>query len=121
MSDNAIPKNDSIKFWTFLTIMLLAVAIAVTLIDLTIKAAILAESNALKIEMEEWEVRHGPKQAGRIDARNSDNNSHNGNLPGDVLDSGNAGMETGSSNEGDKKPFPTRARNGRFTSPSSGD
>lgn len=111
MSDNAIPKNDSIKFWTFLTIMLLAVAIAVTLIDLTIKAAILAESNALKIEMEEWEVRHGPKQAGRIDARNSDNNSHNGNLPGDVLATGDAGMEKGSSSEGNQEPTVSRTRN----------
>lgn len=110
--------KDTIKFWTFLTVMLLGVAVAVTLIDLTIKASILAESTSLKLAMEEWEVRNGPKQAGRPDTGNSADNSHNGHFPGDVLATGNAGLAEGSANKEHKDSSPKRTRDGRFASPS---
>jgi hypothetical protein len=111
MSDNAMTSNDSIKFWTFLTVMLLGVAVAVTLIDLTIKAAILAESNSMKLAMEEWETNYGQKVSGRLDPRNYPDANNNGHLSGNVLDSRDAGMEAGSADNGDKKPIPARPRN----------
>lgn len=111
--------KDTIKFWTFLLMMLLGVAVAVTLIDLTIKASILAESNSLKLAMEEWEVRNGPKQAGRIDKRDRDNASHNGSFSGDVLATGDAGLEAGSANNGSEKPV--RPRTGNRNKPSASD
>src|SRR4029077_4695604 len=86
-------KNDTTKFWAILTIMLLAVAITVTLIDLGIKASILAESNSMKLAMEEWEVRNGQKVSGRTDTGNSANGRFDAGLSGDVLDTDNAGME----------------------------
>lgn len=92
MSDNAMTK-DSIKFWTFLAVMLLGVAVAVTFIDLTIKASILAEAAKIRAMMGELEAQNGPKQEGRIGERDSANGSHNGHFSGDVLDTGDAGME----------------------------
>jgi hypothetical protein len=41
-------EDDKTKFWAILIMVMVAVAIAVTLVDMTIKAAILEESNALK-------------------------------------------------------------------------
>ena len=113
MSDNAMTSKDSIKFWTFLTIMLLGVAIAVTLIDLTIKAAILSESTAMKLAMEEWEVRNGQEISGRNSAGNHSNSSDNGNLPIGLLDTGNAGVEEGSDALGNSLPSNARTGNGR--------
>lgn len=101
--------------------MLLAVAVAVTLIDLTIKASILTESNAMKLAMEEWEVRHGQENVGRFDQRNHPDPANNGHLSGDVLATGNAGMEAGHANQGSEKPIPARARNRRKSSPPDGD
>jgi len=49
--------NDKTKFWAFLIGLMVAVAVAVTLVDLTIKAAILQESNAFKLQMNQ--VKHG--------------------------------------------------------------
>jgi hypothetical protein len=113
--------NDSLKFWAFLTMMLLGVAIAVTLIDLTIKASILAESNAMKLRMEEWEVTHGQKSAGRNVEGNPSNGHFDGSLSSDLLGTDDARLETGNAANGDKKPSRSRERNGRFASPPSGD
>jgi uncharacterized membrane protein len=44
----AMAEDDKTKFWAILIMVMVAVAIAVTLVDMTIKAAILEESNALK-------------------------------------------------------------------------
>lgn len=49
--------TDKTKFWAFLIGLMVAVAVAVTLVDLTIKAAILQESNAFKLQMNQ--VKHG--------------------------------------------------------------
>lgn len=113
--------KDTTKFWTFLLIMLLAVAVAVTLIDLTIKASILAESNSMKLAMEEWEVNYGRKVSGRRDQRNTVDPADNGYLPGDVLGSGNAGMEAGNAANGAKKSPHPRARNRDQSRASDGD
>ena len=108
--------NDTLKFWTFLTICLLAVAVAVTLIDLTIKASILAESNAMKLRLEEFEVNHGQEIYGRIDQGNSANGSVNGHLPGNVLATDDAGLETGSAD--DVTEITPRARTRKRNTPS---
>lgn len=102
--------NDTIKFWTFLTVMLLAVAVAVTLIDLTIKASILAESNAMKLAMEDWEVRHGQENIRRPDKRNHPDPANNGHLSGDVLATGNAGLEARDAIDRIADAIPPRSR-----------
>jgi hypothetical protein len=103
--------NDTTKFWAILLMMLLAVAVTVTLIDLGIKASILAESNSLKLAMEEWEVRNGQKASGRIDERNSSNGRFDAGLSGDVLATDDAGMEAGNAANGATPPTRHRARN----------
>jgi hypothetical protein len=113
--------KDTIKFWTILTIMLLAVAVTVTLIDLGIKAAILAESNKMKLAMEEWEVRNGQKASGRIDQGDSANDSLFPSVPGIVLDTDNAGLEKRSAANGDQKPTRSRAGNRNIVRPSDTD
>jgi hypothetical protein len=114
--------KDTIKFWTFLTVMLLAVAVAVTLIDLTIKAAILAESNRVKLAMDEWwEVQNGQKADGRTDERNRANGSIDGNLSGDVLATDNAGLEAGNASNGAAKQTRTGPRNRNIVRPSDGN
>lgn len=91
-------KNDSIKFWTFLTVMILACAVAVTLIDLTIKAAILTEAAALR------EVINGQRQERPDGGGNTSNGVFDAVLPVDLLDTGNAGLETRDVPNGAKEP-----------------
>jgi hypothetical protein len=116
--------TDNMKFWTFLTTMILAVAVAITLIDLTIKAAILEESNSLRRMIvnltEEW-GNDGQEKHGRVDARDSANGHHNGNLPSDVLAQRPTGLEERSANIGDQKPLPTTPRKRRATRPPIGN
>jgi hypothetical protein len=113
--------NDTTKFWTILTIMLLAVAITVTLIDLGIKAAILAESNSMKLAMEEWEVRNGQKVSRRNDQGNSANDRFESRISGDILGPDNAGMEAGNAANGAKKSTSTGPRNRAKPLPSDTD
>jgi hypothetical protein len=113
--------NDTTKFWAILLIMLLAVAVTVTLIDLGIKASILAESNSLKLAMEEWEVRNGQKASGRIDERSSANGRFDAGISGDVLDTDNAGMEAGNAANGATPPTRNRARKRTIPLPSDTD
>jgi hypothetical protein len=105
--------KDTIKFWTFLTMMLLGVAIAVTLIDLTIKAAILSESNALKLRMEAWGVENGQTPTGRIDQRNTANGHFEPSLPADLLGADTTGLEAPDASNGTKNPSSARARDRR--------
>jgi hypothetical protein len=113
--------NETLKFWAFLTMMLLGVAVAVTLIDLSIKAAILAESNAMKLQMEEWEVRYGQKAAGRDVEGNPSNGRFHGSISSDLLGPDDARLEAGSATaDGETSPIP-RARNRRKPSAPSGD
>jgi hypothetical protein len=69
--------EDQTKFWAILIGILVGVAVLVTVVDLSIKAAILDESNALKRRMNEvkWNG-PGPDQANSNGA--SDNAPNNG-------------------------------------------
>jgi hypothetical protein len=113
--------NDTTKFWTILTIMLLAVAVTVTLIDLGIKAAILAESNSLKLAMEDWEVRNGQKVNGRNDERNHSNGRFDSGLSSDVLATDDAGMEAGNAIDRIANTIPARPRKRNIPRPSDTD
>ena len=73
-------EDDKTKFWAILIMVMVAVAIAVTLVDLTIKAAILEESNALK-ERINGVARQGPTKADSNGA-----NNHGGDNTGDDSD-----------------------------------
>lgn len=110
--------KDTIKFWTFLTVMLLAVAVAVTLIDLTIKASILTEAAKVRAMLE---AVNGQEISGRTDERNNPDPSNNGHLSGDVLDTGNAGLEEGGLARIAKEQARTRPQRRNIPRPSDGD
>lgn len=116
MSDS----KDSIKFWTILAGMFLGCAIAVMLIDISIKAAILDESNRLRQLILQEGAERGKADAGSDDGRDN----HNGNIhslyPVGVLDSSNAGMEAENVPTGDKTAPATTPRKTR-TKRTSGD
>jgi hypothetical protein len=48
MEKYSMKTPENVKFWTVLAILILSVSVAVMLIDLSIKAAILEESNSLR-------------------------------------------------------------------------
>ncbi len=102
-------ESEQTKFWGILIMVAVGVAAAVLLIDLTIKAAILEESNALKKRINEvkW---NGSLEQRSSGADSNGANNHSGNDAGD-----------GSSNV---SPFPprmetpnVRSRGARKTSP----
>lgn len=76
--------SDNQRFWTTLSILILMVAIAVTLIDLSIKAAILQESNDLRRV-----ILNGRREASTDDY----GDDRNRDSAPDVLDIDAAGME----------------------------
>lgn len=97
--------RDNIKFWTMLTAMILLVSVAVLLIDMTIKAAILEESNALRRAIL-------GVQDDRAAKTSSNGASYNSDSAGSVLDKFPAGMETGNVPNGTKETTsPTRDNN----------
>lgn len=73
--------DDQTKFWGILIMVAVGVAAAVLLIDLTIKAAILDESNALKKE-----ILNARRKSGQANSDRTDNHSDNvtGNGDSDV-------------------------------------
>jgi hypothetical protein len=75
--------NDKSKFWAVLIGVMVAVAIAVTLVDMTIKAAILQESNAFKLLMNETKHGTGPRPA-KTNSNGADN--HSGDNGSDASD-----------------------------------
>jgi hypothetical protein len=77
---------ENIKFWTVLSVLMLVTAVAVTLIDLSIKAAILEESNALRRT-----ILNGRGEEGSTNSRASDDSASASVL----LDLDTTGMETG--------------------------
>jgi hypothetical protein len=77
---------ENIKFWTILTVLMLATAVAVMLIDLSIKAAILEESNALRRVILNGRGEEKPATSGTSDDSSS---------PSVLLDFDPTGMETG--------------------------
>jgi hypothetical protein len=113
-------KNDTTKFWTILLIMLLAVAVTVTLLDLGIKASILAEANSIRQAMADWK-NNGEEISGRADQRNHSNGRFDAGLSGDVLATDDAGMEAGNAANGATPPTRKRPRNRAFPLPSDTD
>lgn len=88
--------QDNIKFWTVLTAMILLVSVAVLLIDMTIKAAILEESNALRRTI----IGIQDDRPAKTDSNGASNNSDSA---GSVLDKFPARMETRNVSNGTKK------------------
>lgn len=97
-------EQNNIKYWTYLAGFILIVAVTVTLIDLTIKSAILQESNRLKRLI--WDAEgqlYGQGQEGANNSRIDPNASVGSYLPGDLLDTSSPRMETGIVSNGDQK------------------
>lgn len=78
-----LTENSKIRFWGILAIMILAVAITVTLVDLTIKAAILQESNSLRLLIERETNAKGTERSD--DSGIAADASDDSTVPGDVL------------------------------------
>ena len=106
----ATATNDHIKFWTFLAGMFLMVSIAVLLIDMSIKAAILGESNELRLIIE-------GERNDRAAKTNSNGSSNNGSGASPVLGKFSTGMETGDVVDGSKKTVQSRAPRGQKPKP----
>lgn len=102
--------RDNIKFWTFLAGMILMVAVAVLLIDMSIKAAILGESNALRLTIEE-------ERNDRSAKTNGHGSSNNGRNSSSVLRLNATGMETGDVANGAKKTVQSRKARGQRAQP----
>lgn len=88
--------KDNIKFWTVLAGIILAVSVTVLLIDMSIKAAILEESNALR------RVLLGV-QDDRSAKADSDGANHDSSRPGSILGEFSAGMEAGNVSNGNQE------------------
>jgi hypothetical protein len=103
--------NEKIKFWAVLIGIMLGVSVAVLLIDMTIKAAILEESNALRRTL------LGVRDDGQTEA-NPYGTNHNGNSSSPVLDFFSAGMEAGNVANGHKEtPIPPARKRTTRTKP----
>lgn len=105
-----VPQNDHIKFWTFLAAMILMVAVAVLLIDMSIKAAILGESNELRLMIE-------GERNDRAAKANSNGSGNNGSSASPVLGKFPTGMETRDVVDGSKKTVQSRAPRGQRAKP----
>ena len=84
--------ESKIKFWAVLAIICLMVAVAVTLVDLTIKTVILQESNDLKLFIES--VRNDPRTIGTDESRVDSDPGNNSAVSPNVLDINSARVET---------------------------
>lgn len=104
--------KDNVKFWTFLAGMILMVSVTVLLIDMSIKAAILEESNALRLVIEE--SRNGQRKESADHKRTSGNGS---GTP-DVLGQYDAGMETGNVRQSGNGTSKARTRRQPIAKPS---
>lgn len=103
-------QNDKTKFWITLVAIMLGVSVAVLLIDMTIKAAILEESNALR------RVIIGVRDDGSAEANPVGSaNQHSGNST--LLDFVPAGMETGNVANGNKAEAKAQPRKRKPTQP----
>lgn len=98
------------EFWSLIIAMMIAVAIIILLIDFGIKAAILEESNKLRLVIEKERSGQKPGSANANGAANDTPN--NPPLPSDVLVVDPPRMETRNGHTGSQKP-PARARNRR--------
>lgn len=81
-----------VRFWAVLAVMILLVCIAVSMIDLSIKAAIIEESNNLRLFMES--IRNGQRTEGTDKSGANTNSTDDPAVSGDVLAFNPPGMET---------------------------
>lgn len=105
--------GEQIKFWAVLVAVMLGVSVAVLLIDMTIKAAILEESNALRRTLLGM-------QDDRQTEASSNGTGHDASHPGPVLDKFSARMEAGNVANGSKavdSKAPTRKTRGTRARP----
>lgn len=73
------------EFWVAILVLCLFTAVAIMLVDFGIKAAILEESNRLRLTIEEETVRRGQKPVRTNEDRNTNDISNDPPLPSDVL------------------------------------
>jgi hypothetical protein len=93
------------EFWVAILVLCIIFAVAILLVDFGIKAAILEESNRLRLQIEDWEVRQSGRVAAAANAgRTGNDDSDNPPFPSDVLVDNATGMEKGSSPNGDTAP-----------------
>jgi hypothetical protein len=114
--------RDTIKFWTVLAGLILMVSVAVLLIDMSIKAAILAESNALRRAIlhmsEECHDSECPGVHYDRSAKASPNGaSHDSTSGSSLLDFVPTGMETGDVANGSKAPVRAKRPGGTRPKP----
>lgn len=100
------------EFWSFILLVCIAVSCLVLLVDFGIKAAILEESNKLRLTIEEEEVRRSGRRRAEANANGDANDSPDDPpIPGNVLVVQPTGMEEGSHSNGRAQSVPgTRAR-----------
>jgi len=82
------------EFWVALLVLCIIVAVAVLLVDFGIKAAILEESNKLRLTIEG--IERGQNAGGAAQDRADNNTSNDATIPSDVLVGDTPGMEAGS-------------------------
>lgn len=77
--------KKQMEFWTVILVLCLGTAFLVLVIDFGIKAAILEESNRLRLKIEGWEVANGRGTAETNAVGIGDDAPVNTDLSGDVL------------------------------------
>ena len=82
------------EFWVALLVLCIIVAVAVLLVDFGIKAAILEESNKLRLTIEG--IERGQSAGGAAQDRADNNTSNDATISSDVLVGDTPGMEAGS-------------------------
>lgn len=94
--------NKQLEFWGMLIFICTMTAIFVLVIDMTIKGAILEESNALRRVIEE--DYRGQGRAKATDGGNSNDSHINPSLPSDLVDRRTARMEKTGDNKSGTRP-----------------
>lgn len=89
------------EYWAFIIGLMIAIAIAVLLIDFAIKASILEESNKLRMTIEGVRSGQVPTAANASGANSL--HSDDASIPSDVLVVDNSGMEAGNVHNGTQK------------------
>jgi hypothetical protein len=106
------------EFWAFVLMMCIAVSCVVLLVDFGIKAAILEESNKLRLTIEEEEVRRSGRRREEANANGIVPDAPvDAPIPGHVLVVDAAGMEETGPSNGAAEPLPAarirRPKSGR--------
>lgn len=91
------------EFWAVLLVILVGTAVLIMLVDFGIKAAILEESNRLRLKIEEWDKEHGRGTAEANPGRTDNDSGDNTSVPIPLLVDSPAGMETADVPNGTKE------------------